>query len=217
MTAITVYRYTVLMETKTCEVCKKIIKRGTKKNYGDRDWNKRKTCSIACRGIWIGQQRRLQRPNKTCVQCKKEFSVIESMLHRKFCSTTCQSTHNSGIQHYRFKGKKVTKNGYVRIYVSKTHPFADKTGYLFEHRVVLENHLRQFDDKKYTIEIDGIKYLSPNVIVHHRDHNKSNNTVLNLQPVLTQKEHFSQHYCPHCEHCNKSGELLENPNRTISN
>ena len=199
------------IETKDCKVCGKTIYKKTSEAL--RTWSKKTTCSTICRGIWVGRLRKSKQPRKQCKNCGTQFQIIESLLpSRVFCTQKCQTTYNSGKNHYRFKGRKISAGGYIRVFYGKEHPFSDPIGYLFEHRFVVEQYLKKHDTQsKYLVEIDGEKYLSPQTIVHHKDHNKENNDVSNLVPVLSQKEHFEHHFCPYCSHCNKLGELLENP------
>lgn len=60
---------------------------------------------------------------------------------------------------------------------------------VFEHRLIAEKYLLNDEN---SIEINGKKYLKPEFIVHHKDMNKINNEVSNLQ-IMTLKEHTSLH------------------------
>jgi hypothetical protein len=78
-----------------------------------------------------------------------------------------------------------------------SHPSANSNGYVLEHRVVMENHIG--------------RPLTSNEIVHHKDGNKMNNKIDNLELML-RTEHTSMHsklrhrtkefcklLCPNCE------------------
>lgn len=67
--------------------------------------------------------------------------------------------------------------GYIMIR-SPYHPYSDVRGYVMEHRLVMEKYLRRF--------------LLPDEIVHHRDSDKKNNTIENLE-VMHQKVHALEH------------------------
>jgi uncharacterized protein (DUF1330 family) len=75
-------------------------------------------------------------------------------------------------------GKYIDEQGYVHI-LNKEHPFADKMGYVREHRLVMEKHLG--------------RYLSKNEIVHHINGIKSDNRIENLK-LISQSEHVGEHF-----------------------
>ena len=66
------------------------------------------------------------------------------------------------------KYRKKHSGGYILVYVPE-HPMADRTGYVLEHRVVVESLLG--------------RYLSSNEIVHHVNGDKSDNRIDNLEVV----------------------------------
>lgn len=88
--------------------------------------------------------------------------------------------------------KTVNKGDYIYAVVPD-HPKANKFGYVLLHRVLMENSLGRL--------------LKPNEVVHHKDGNKHNNTLSNLE-VMSSKEHNILHsskgrnvvelVCPEC-------------------
>ena len=58
------------------------------------------------------------------------------------------------------------------------HPKATKNHYVLLHRIIMENSLGRM--------------LKDNEVVHHKDHNKKNNSLDNLE-LLNAKEHVSKH------------------------
>jgi hypothetical protein len=83
-----------------------------------------------------------------------------------------------GKNHPRWNGgKKLDQRGYIRI-SSHNHPFKDVDGYVFEHRLVMEKHLG--------------RYLNTTEHVHHKNENKSDNRLENLE-LMTQVEHTRRH------------------------
>lgn len=63
--------------------------------------------------------------------------------------------------------------GYVGIY-TPNHPRANKSGYVREHHLVVEKNIG--------------RYLKHDEVVHHINHNRSDNRLKNLQ-LMTKKEH----------------------------
>lgn len=78
---------------------------------------------------------------------------------------------------HNITGKQKSKKGYISLCV-KTHPFAGKDRMVFEHRLVMEQHLE--------------RYLKPNEIVHHINGIKNDNRIENLQ-VMDHGKHTSIH------------------------
>ena len=68
--------------------------------------------------------------------------------------------------------------GYVRRLVAN-HPYSDKRGYVLEHRLIMEKFLDRF--------------LLPDEVVHHKDGDRKNNIVSNLEIYTDQKRHASSH------------------------
>ena len=74
----------------------------------------------------------------------------------------------SGPENGNWKGgRSVASNGYVLIRVGRDHHLADVRGYAYEHRLVAEEMLG--------------RRLQPGEVVHHRDHDKQNNSPENLE------------------------------------
>lgn len=79
-------------------------------------------------------------------------------------------------------GRIISSHGYVKIKQS-SHPYADKSGYVYEHRLVMEGILG--------------RYLLPNEIVHHKNEDKQDNSPDNLileESIASHKfEHRTRH------------------------
>ena len=91
-----------------------------------------------------------------------------------------------------FKARKKTKriirsDGYIMILVPD-HPSANRDGYVFEHRVIMEKKIG--------------RYLSSDEVVHHIDENKHNNDISNLL-LLTNQEHMALHGVLRAKHKQK--------------
>lgn len=76
------------------------------------------------------------------------------------------------------KGRIIASNGYVKL-LMPLHPSADSKGYVYEHRVIAERMMG--------------RPLGKSEIVHHKDHDKANNDILNLEVVRGTAEHFVKH------------------------
>jgi len=78
------------------------------------------------------------------------------------------------------KGRYLNSRGYFEVKV-ENHPFANNKGYVREHRLVMEDYLKQNDpDNEALITVNGKKYLSPEYEPHHKNHDKKDNRIENL-------------------------------------
>ena len=95
-----------------------------------------------------------------------------------------------------FDIKKIIKKGDYLYALVPDHPNATKNGYVLMHRVVVENYLNRL--------------LSADEIVHHKDGNKHNNDISNLE-VMSAVDHARYHGAQkhrdyvqvRCEYCGK--------------
>lgn len=71
----------------------------------------------------------------------------------------------------------VSWNGYRYIKVSD-HPWATSGGYVLEHRLVMERYIG--------------RYLKPSEVVHHKDGDKLNNMIDNLE-LMSRADHARLH------------------------
>lgn len=73
--------------------------------------------------------------------------------------------------------KKKRRDGYIGVYFPK-HPKANKSGYVMEHHLVMEEHIG--------------RPLRDDEVVHHINHIRDDNSLNNLQ-LMTFKEHAALH------------------------
>lgn len=128
----------------------------------------------------LGQKDAWHRDNKVknCLVCNKEIVISsrnKSELKKRFCSWRCCGKY----RHEKSNGSKTKQNGYIVVRTFK-HPYANKRGYVYEHRLVVEKKIG--------------RYLFPNEQVHHLNGIKTDNREENLV-YMDIKEHSSFHSC----------------------
>lgn len=85
--------------------------------------------------------------------------------------------YQSGAKHHLWKGGRTTdKAGYVLVW-APDHPFANRAGYVREHRLVAEEKLGRL--------------LLPTEVVHHIDDDPSNNSPENLVVFESNGQHLA--------------------------
>ena len=157
-----------------CELCKKELN------------NKNSKRCIKCSKITHGKT--LQQ--HYCKVCNKKISATCAIYGKGFCRSCWQLGEKNpmfgrvgarnpmfGVRgkdnpHYT-NGRWKTKYGYIQIY-ALTHPF-NVSGYMLEHRLVMEKHLG--------------RYLKPEEIVHHINGIKDDNRIENLMLFPTASAH----------------------------
>lgn len=92
-------------------------------------------------------------------------------------------SHNNtkrGEDHHRWNADKIiSSHGYAKIRIGIGHPLADPNGYAYEHLVVWQNA--------------GRTLPSGDQIIHHRNEDKTDNALSNLE-LLTRREHAAEHH-----------------------
>lgn len=137
--------------------------------------------------------------NIICYNCKEEFKKPEKYLPPKFCqkcknpkcqtcgikfTVTNQQIMNPNWGNYCSKKcmgdatpQRYKKNGYWCIKATG-HPRAYESSFYYEHILVMEEKIG--------------RYINKNEIVHHKDGNRLNNNLNNLE-LKTRSEHASFH------------------------
>lgn len=150
------------------------------------------TCSRACSVTY--RARKLEKKvTLICPVCEAPFSVPACHADRRiYCSDGCReasvayrrakSNRTSGAANPSWKGGVVAHSGGYRMqWVGSSHPFA-VGGYILQHRKVMEDHLRETDPSSpFLVRLGDQVYLSRDFDVHHRDENKANNALDNLE------------------------------------
>lgn len=91
-----------------------------------------------------------------------------------------RGTGAAGFRNRNWKGgRQKARHGYIRVWVDKSSPLfpmCDHHGTMFEHRLVMAQHLG--------------RCLEPDEVVHHINGVKSDNSLENLELVSSRKEHL---------------------------
>lgn len=99
-----------------------------------------------------------------CKYCGKSFPLFHS---EQYCSRECGYKAMSERPSYNWKGgKQVNTHGYI-LQHSPDHPAANRSGYVLEHRLVMEQTLGRILDKDEQ--------------VHHKNGDRSDNRPENLE------------------------------------
>lgn len=97
----------------------------------------------------------------------------------RFCDRTCAGKWRTGGNHPRWSGGRYRdRDGYVYV-LRPDHPHANKDGAVFEHRLVMEEHIGRF--------------LDPEEVVHHKNEDCGDNRIENLRLFANQAEHKRHH------------------------
>ena len=83
-----------------------------------------------------------------------------------------------GSENPCWRGGETLSKGYVQV-LSPGHPAVTSNGYVRRNRLVMETHIGRF--------------LLPTEIVHHRDGNKENDAIENLQLFDSNSAHVRHH------------------------
>lgn len=186
---------------KTCQVCSQPFPCETREQAV-----RNLTCSPACnaRRISLDKKGKRLRPPRlaTCPQCGQDFEAPHGRRPAKYCSNSCRAKANAGHLtpfSANMKGRKRTDPRYGPdnpawkggVTYFKTHgnyqgvkyvrcraeylPMARKDGYVMEHRLIVA-------------QIIG-RCLLRSEVVHHKNHNPTDNAPTNLQLFASNAHH----------------------------
>ena len=123
-----------------------------------------------------------------CKICNKEKYYYNSAIKRKktdifFCSEKCHGlwmkVSQLGNKNPCWNGGRRKRNGYVQI-LCPGHPFADNSGYIFQHRIVVEKKLG--------------RTLKKEEVIHHVNGNILDNRSENLRICKNHSEHLEKYH-----------------------
>ena len=101
-----------------------------------------------------------------------------SIEHRKKLSIAKKGKCYKENNNYWKGGRLKNSNGYVMIH-NPEHPASTKTGYVPEHRLIMENKVG--------------RYLTGVEVVHHINGIRDDNRIENLKWLPSSKEHIREH------------------------
>lgn len=116
---------------------------------------------------------------RTILNYLKKYNIPRRTLVEAFAISPTHPRNNprTGAQCSQWQGGWLIRMGYRRV-LCKEHPNADRFGYVFEHRLVVEKAIgRLLTDKE---------------VVHHINGDCLDNRIENLQ-VLSRSEHTTMH------------------------
>ena len=145
-----------------------------------------KYCSQKCNGAAKHARKRGPTPNVRyhCLTCGKVVATYRSPSARKgyvpkFCGLKCLGKAQAGSDNPAWSGgRHVGANGYVVVFLPD-HPYANVSGYVYEHRFVMEQAIG--------------RYLRPEEVVHHDNKIKTDNAIGNLRRFSNQSAHSAFH------------------------
>jgi hypothetical protein len=111
------------------------------------------------------------------------FRTIAFLLNHYGCPRKRSGGSYKGDKSTNWNGGIKTMQGYIRI-LSPNHPYVATDGYVPQHRLVMEQSLG--------------RYLLPTEIVHHKDGNKSNNDISNLELISPANHRLVTELCNQC-------------------
>ena len=129
-------------------------------------------CNNGCRGEYHHKE---NTQNISCEICGKKFNRPNCHIGtNNFCSRKCRNKWQSSLtanKSGRYKGGKVLQQGYMFIKVGYRQ-------YRQENRIKMEEHLN--------------RKLKTTELVHHKDGNRLNNDINNLE-IMSRSEHSKLH------------------------
>jgi hypothetical protein len=158
------------------------------------------TCSHKCSVVYRAQGLMREKVEVQCKTCGITKLVHKSYAATQYCSIECRNKHpdfkaasaQPGAKNGMWRGGIAQhSDGYLYEHCPD-HPFASN-GYVLQHRLVAERHLRETNPaSKCLVKIGDNLYLDPELVVHHKNFDRTDNVIDNLQ-VMTNSDHQALH------------------------
>ena len=126
-------------------------------------------------------------------ECNVSFMTIARWLYRfKIRKIKSRGISRRGQKAGYWKGGRYKDNasGYVWVY-NPNHPSCTKKGYVLEHRLTIEKFIG--------------RYLRGNEIIHHKNKEKDDNRIENLEIIVLGEPNCGKVRCPFCNKKFKAG------------
>lgn len=137
------------------------------------------SCKLCGKMVYIPKHRL-----KTFGYCSRKCSAKEAYKSRIYTSVSKEIREKisktlvgkyRGYKSPHWKGGRYSHaDGYIYLY-APNHPYKNKDGYVFEHRLVIENYLQRF--------------LSKDEHIHHKNGIKNDNRLENLK-IFSNSQHL---------------------------
>lgn len=124
-----------------------------------------KKCAV-CNGEKFRASQYGKYPLGSCVRCNRSKACIASKAWQR----------KPGL----LPGESYDKDGYVFVSSCFTHPFKDRYNQVRKHRLVMEKHLG--------------RYLTPLEVVHHKNRDRADNSIANLELCNNSADHHRMHH-----------------------
>lgn len=156
---------------KRCGVCLVVFKSTVQRRDGKGSYE-RAYCSKSC-----GTRAKGHPAVKRCSVCGSLMSLRRSLAQQHTCSIACRAIYLKWYPPHALVGRQRVR-GYIKIHYPE-HPCADKKGYVWEHRLVMEWWLG--------------RTLAPVEQVHHDNEVKDDNDHRNLVLFASNAAHTRFH------------------------
>lgn len=161
------------------------------------------TCSHKCSVVYRAAELSKPKVEFKCPECGKTFFEHESRAGwRKYCSNKCRNSSpqyralmskvNIGAGNAMWAGGTTLRQDGYMYENCRDHPLSN-SGYVLQHRLVVERHLIQTNPtSECLVIIDRHLCLDPKLVVHHVNFDRKDNRLENLK-IMSVGDHQRLH------------------------